>query len=60
MKKTYIQPSLTESPLTILSELLSASATDIGIGWGGEGSDDDEATSKERDEKTDSSWGNLW
>ena len=60
MEKTYIQPSLTESHLTILSDLLDASASDIGIDYGGDGNDDDDPTSKQRDTETGSSWGNLW
>ena len=56
----YLKPTMSKLSITIMTELLDATASDIGIGWGGEGSDDDEVTSKERDEKNYVGWGNLW
>lgn len=59
MNKKYQKPIASESQITIISELLDASASDIGIDYGGVGNDEDDPTSKER-YKSDGGWGNLW
>lgn len=49
-----------DSPsVRIFYNLLEPSAPDEGISYGGEGSDDDDPSAKEREE-TEYTWGSLW
>lgn len=57
-KKAYIIPSADIRMAELPHSLMQPSAPGEGIGYGGEGSDEDDPSSKER--KSDEDWGSLW
>ena len=58
MKKIYQIPESLHIQASFKEELLGLSSPGTGIGDGGEGDDEDDPSTKERQE--DSKWGDLW
>lgn len=59
-KKLYIQPvQRVRRPVVSTPVYQAAQASKEGIGWGGEGDDEDDPTAKERTPEAND-WGNLW
>ena len=59
MKKIYQTPESLHIQASFKEELLGLSSPGTGIGDGGEGDDEDDPSSKERQED-DVTWGDLW
>lgn len=55
-RKQYIQPEAVTLYTTLHTALLQPSAPGEGIGYGGEGSDEDDPSTKRRNDD----WGSLW
>ena len=55
-KKAYVTPVAEEETLSITTLLQTLSAPDEGIHDGGEGSDGDDPSAKDRED----GWGDLW
>ncbi|MBQ3780526.1 MAG: hypothetical protein IKG96_03625 [Bacteroidaceae bacterium] len=55
-KKLYFTPVMRVVRTEASVPLMGASAPDEGIGYGGEGNDEDDPNAKQRDDQ----WGDLW
>lgn len=55
-KKVYIAPESENDSISLLTPLLGLSSPDTGIHDGGEGDNDDDPSTKTRDD----GWGDLW